>query len=318
MFKLVENRNEKGEQLSIVFCQTVSELMNDDEKLVFIDSDLASPSGSSLIEKAHPDRFINVGIAEANMVGVASGLSIEGFKPFIHSFAPFASRRVFDQIYLSGAYAKTTINVYGSDPGFAVGPNGGTHTSFEDVALYRTIPNAIIVDPADVTQLKCAVRQAASEEGIKYIRINRKAVRNVYEPGSKFVFGKGTVVKEGSDVLVITSGQILSDALDAAEELETKGVSVEVLDMYTIKPLDVDLILSEVEGKKAVVTFENHSIIGGLGSAVAEVLAENNVNVLFKRHGVTDRFGQVGTADFLQVEYNLTSKDLVKTIESLL
>ncbi len=318
MFKLVEDRNKKGEQLSTTFCLTVSELMNDDDKIVFIDSDLASPSGSALIEKAHPDRFINVGIAEANMVGVASGLSIEGFKPFVHSFAPFASRRVFDQIYLSGAYAKTTINVYGSDPGFTVGPNGGTHTSFEDVALYRTIPDAVIVDPADVTQLKCAVKQAASEEGIKYIRINRKAVRNVYEPGSKFVFGKGNVVKKGTDVLVITAGQILSDALDAAEELEAKGVSVEVVDIYTIKPLDVELILSEVKGKKAVVTFENHSIIGGLGSAVAEVLAENNVNVVFKRHGVTDRFGQVGTAEFLQEEYNLTSKDLVNTIESLL
>ncbi len=318
MFKLVENRNEKGEQLSTTLCLTVSELMNDDDKLVFIDSDLASPSGSSLIAKNHPDRFINVGIAEANMVGIASGLSIEGFKPFVHSFSPFASRRVFDQIYLSGAYAKTTINVYGSDPGFTVGPNGGTHTSFEDVALYRTIPDVVIVDPADVTQLKCAVKQAASEEGIKYIRINRKAVRNVYEPGSKFVFGKGNVVRKGTDVLVITAGQILSDALDAAEELEAKGISVEVVDIYTIKPLDVELILSEVKGKKVVVTFENHSIIGGLGSAVAEVLAENNVNVVFKRHGVTDRFGQVGTPEFLQAEYNLTSKDLVNTIESLL
>ncbi|HQB31939.1 MAG TPA: transketolase C-terminal domain-containing protein [Erysipelotrichaceae bacterium] len=318
MIKLVKNRKEKGKELSKFFCQTVADLMDHDDKLVFLDADLASPSGSTIIEKSHPDKFINVGIAEANMVGIAAGLSIEGFKPFIHSFAPFASRRVFDQIYLSGAYAKSTINIYGSDPGFTVGPNGGTHTSFEDVALYRTIPDAVIVDVADTTQLESAIRQAASEPGIKYIRLNRKAVRNVYEPGSEFTFGKGVVVKEGKDVLVITAGQILSDALDAAEELEAKGVSVEVVDIYTTKPLDVELILSRVKGKKALVTFENHSIIGGLGSAVAEVLAEHNVNIVFKRHGVTDRFGQVGTPDFLQAEYNLTGKDLVKTIEALL
>ena len=318
MFTLVKDRTQKGTPLAKCFMETVSDLMNTDDKVVFLEADLAGASSSTIIEKAHPDRYVNVGIAEANMVGTAAGLSVEGFKPYIHTFGPFASRRVYDQIFLSGAYAHNTINIYGSDPGFTAGPNGGTHTTWEDVALMRAMPTATVVDAADATQLAWIAREFAKHEGIHYVRANRKDVRNVYEEGSTFELGKGNVLSQGDDVLIITAGQLVSDALDAKEKLEEEGLSVEVIDMFTIKPLDVDLVLSEAKGKKAVVTFENHNIIGGLGSAVAEVLAENNVGVPFKRHGARDVFGQVGTPDWLQKEFKLTADDLIETVQSLL
>ena len=318
MFKLTDDRSKKGTPLAKVVMQTLSDLMNTDDRLVFLEADLAGASSSTIIQKEHPDRFIQCGIAEANMVGTAAGLSVEGFKPFIHTFGPFATRRVYDQLYLSGAYAHNTINVYGSDPGFDTGPNGGTHTTWEDVALMRAMPTAVICDAADAVQLEWIVRQFATMKGIHYFRANRKDVRNVYAEGSTFELGKGNVIRQGKDVLIITAGQIVSDALDAAEKLEAEGISAEVIDMFTIKPLDVDLILSEVKGKKAVVSFENHSIIGGLGSAVAEVLAEHAVGVPFKRHGCNDQFGQVGTPDWLQKEFKLTAADLIDTVKGLL
>ena len=318
MFKLTEDRNKKGTPLAKVVMQTISDVMNTDEKVVMLEADLAGASSSTIIEKAHPERFVQCGIAEADMVGIAAGLSVQGFKPFIHTFGPFATRRVYDQLYLSGAYAHNTITVYGSDPGFTVGPNGGTHTTWEDVALMRAMPTAVVTDAADAVQLEWIIREFAKMKGIHYVRANRKDVRNVYEPGSTFEIGKGNVLKEGKDVLIITAGQLVSDALDAAEKLEAEGLSVEVIDMFTIKPLDADLILSEVKGKKAVVAFENHSVIGGLGSAVAEVLAENGVAVPFKRHGCMDQFGQVGTPDWLQKEFKLTAADLIETVTGLL
>ena len=318
MFTLVEDRTQKGTPLAKVVMQTLSELMNTDDSIIFLDADLASASSSTLIQKEHPDRFVNVGIAEANMIGTAAGLSVEGFKPFVHTFGPFASRRVYDQLYLSGAYAYNTINVFGSDPGFTAGPNGGTHTTWEDVALMRAMPNAVVVDAADETQLAWVVKEFAKMDGIHYFRANRKDVRNVYAEGSTFELGKGNVLTEGDDVLIIAAGQLVSDALDAKEILEKEGLSVEVIDMFTIKPLDADLIIKEAQGKKAVVTFENHNIIGGLGSAVAEVLAENSIGVPFKRHGANDVFGQVGTPDWLQKEFKLTADDLVETVHSLL
>ncbi len=318
MFKLTDDRSKKGTPLAKVVMQTLSNLMNTDDNLVFLEADLAGASSSTIIQKEHPERFIQVGIAEANMIGTAAGLSVEGFKPFVHTFGPFATRRVYDQLYLSGAYAHNTINVYGSDPGFDAGPNGGTHTTWEDVALMRAMPTAVICDAADAVQLEWIVKEFASMKGIHYFRANRKDVRNVYAEGSTFQLGKGNVLKEGKDVLIITAGQIVSDALDAAEKLEAEGISTEVIDMFTIKPLDVDLILKEAKGKKAIVSFENHSIIGGLGSAVAEVLAEHAVGIPFKRHGANDVFGQVGTQEWLQKEFKLTADDLIATVKGLL
>lgn len=317
MFQLAKDRTAKGKELRLCVVETLQALMQEDDKVVALEADLGGASGFTKIQASNPDRFIQCGIAEANMMGIAAGLSITGYKPFVHTFAPFATRRAFDQVYLSGAYSKNTINIYGSDPGFAVGPNGGTHTSWEDVAMMRTIPDAVVCDAADEVQLEWIVREFTKTEGIHYVRANRKDVRNVYEKGSTFTLGKANILREGTDILVIAAGQLVTDALDCAEKLAEEGISVEVVDMFTIKPLDKEVILSEVKGKKAIVTFENHSIYGGLGSCVAEVAAEENIGIPVKRVGVDDRFGQVGTADFLQKEFKLTADDLAEVIKGL-
>lgn len=314
MFQLAENRQEAGRELRDCVVETLQELMKDDDKITALEADLGGASGFTKIKKTNPERFIQCGIAEANMMGLAAGLSLTGFKPFTHTFAPFATRRVFDQLFLSGAYAGNTINVYGSDPGFSVASNGGTHTAWEDVALIREIPGAVICDPADDVQMEWIIKEFLKMEGIHYVRSNRKAVRNVYKKGSSFKIGQGNILKEGKDILIIAAGQLVSEALDCAEELEKEGYSVEVIDMFTIKPLDEKLLIKEAKGKSKIVTIENHSIYGGLGSAVSEVIAENGISVPVKRIGVKEKFGQVGTAEFLQEEFGLTAKQIKETI----
>lgn len=314
MFQLAENRQEAGRELRDCVVETLQELMKDDDKITALEADLGGASGFTKIKKTNPERFIQCGIAEANMMGVAAGLSLTGFKPVTHTFAPFATRRVFDQLFLSGAYAGNTINVYGSDPGFSVASNGGTHTAWEDVALIREIPGAVICDPADDVQMEWIIKEFLKMEGIHYVRSNRKAVRNVYKKGSSFKIGQGNILKEGKDILIIAAGQLVSEALDCAEELEKEGYSVEVIDMFTIKPLDEKLLIKEAKGKSKIVTIENHSIYGGLGSAVSEVIAENGISVPVKRIGVKEKFGQVGTAEFLQEEFGLTAKQIKETI----
>lgn len=314
MFQLAENRQEAGRELRDCVVETLQELMKDDDKITALEADLGGASGFTKIKKTNPERFIQCGIAEANMMGVAAGLSLTGFKPFTHTFAPFATRRVFDQLFLSGAYAGNTINVYGSDPGFSVASNGGTHTAWEDVALIREIPGAVICDPADDVQMEWIIKEFLKMEGIHYVRSNRKAVRNVYKKGSSFKIGQGNILKEGKDILIIAAGQLVSEALDCAKELEKEGYSVEVIDMFTIKPLDEKLLIKEAKGKSKIVTIENHSIYGGLGSAVSEVIAENGISVPVKRIGVKEKFGQVGTAEFLQEEFGLTAKQIKETI----
>lgn len=315
MFQLVDNRQEKGRELRNCVVETLQEIMSYDNKVVALEADLGGASGFTKIKESNPDRFIQCGIAEANMVGVAAGLSLTGYKPFFHTFGPFATRRVFDQLYLSGAYAGTTINIYGSDPGFTVGANGGTHTTWEDVALMRMIPNAVVCDAADDVQLTWIIKEFANMEGIHYVRASRKDTRNIYAKGSKFAIGKGNILKEGKDILIVAAGQLVSEALDVAMDLSDEGISVEVIDMFTIKPFDKDLLLRELKEKQLVVTIENHSIYGGLGSTVAEVIAEEKIAVPLKRIGVDEQFGQVGTPEFLQKEFGFTAQQMKAKIK---
>ncbi|MBU5365336.1 transketolase C-terminal domain-containing protein [Enterococcus devriesei] len=316
MFTLTEDHS-VGKELRVTVVDALKELMTENQKIVALDADLGGASGWTLIAKDYPNNFINVGIAEANMVGVAAGLSLTGYTPFIHTFGPFATRRVLDQIYLSGAYADNTITIFGSDPGFAAGHNGGTHTTWEDVALLRSIPNVVICDAADEVQMDWIIKTFSKRKGIHYVRGNRKGVKNVYAPGSTFEIGRGNLLKEGQEILIVAAGQLVSEALEVAKTLETKGSSVEVIDMFTIKPLDKELLLERLVGKKTVVTIENHSITGGLGSAVAEVLADNGLAVPLTRIGVDERFGQVGTPDFLQAEFGLTTETILAQLKSL-
>lgn len=316
MFTLADN-HEIGKELRATVVDALKETMAIDEKIVALDADLGGASKWTDLAKDVPDRFINVGIAEANMVGVAAGLSLTGYIPFIHTFGPFATRRVLDQIYLSGAYADNTINIYGSDPGFAAGHNGGTHTTWEDIALLRSIPKVVICDAADEVQMDWIIKEFAKLKGVHYVRGNRKGVKNVYAPGSTFSIGKGNLLREGQDYLIVAAGQLVSEALEVAEMLEEKGISTDVIDMFTIKPLDKELLLERFGGKKAVITIENHSITGGLGSAVAEVLAENGLAIPLTRIGVDERFGQVGTPSFLQEEFGLTAEKILKQVKDL-
>lgn len=316
MFTLDSNR-EMGKELRVAVVDALTKEMEKNDKLIALDADLASASKWSDLQKRFGKQFINVGIAEANMMGVAAGLSLTGYVPFLHTFGPFATRRAFDQLFISGAYSKNTLNIYGSDPGFAVGHNGGTHTTFEDIALLRAIPDIVICDAADAVQMEWIITEFAKMTGVHYVRGNRKAVRNIYLPGSTFELGKGNLLREGEEYLLISSGQLVTETLEVAEELEKKGITSDVIDMFTIKPLDKELILERVIGKKRVITIENHSVINGLGSAVAEVLADNGLGIQLTRIGIDNRFGQVGTPAFLQEEYGLTTKQILKQIDPI-
>lgn len=318
MYTLIDNRNIMGKEFRACVVETLQELMEIDDKVVALEADLGGASGFTKIQKTNPERFIQCGIAEANMMGVGAGLSLMGYKPFMHTFGPFATRRAYDQVFLSGAYAHNTLNIYGSDPGFTAGANGGTHNTWEDIALMRAIPDAIVCDAADEIQMKWIIREFSKFNGIHYVRAGRKAARRIYTDDSTFELGKGNILKNGKDVLIISSGQLVSEALDCADSLEKQGISVEVIDMFCIKPLDETLIVNEAQGKKVIVTFENHSIIGGLGSAVAEVLAEKGCLSKFKRIGMNDRFGEVGTPDWLQNKFKLTASDLEEQIKSII
>ena len=318
MYSLSHDLGAAGVPYRDAFIATLNELMDASDRVVMLEADLGGASGTLKLQKSHPDQYFEVGISEQNMMGMAAGMSQEGFVPFCHTFAPFATRRCFDQVFLSGGYAHNTINIWGSDPGFTVAANGGTHTSWEDVALMRMIPHSVICDAADSVQFAWIVRAFAQQTGIHYVRAGRKASYKIYSDDSTFELGRGNVLCEGSDVLIISAGQLLKDALAAKDMLAEKGVSAEVIDMFCIKPLDKELVLKEVQGKRCVVTFENHSIYGGLGSAVAETLAEAGVSVPFSRIGVDEEFGQVGTADWLQKAFGLTADDVVRRVMSLL
>ena len=294
----------------------IPKLLDENPDYIYLDADLMSCIGTAKYGKAHPDRAINCGIAEANMVGIACGLSAAGFKPICHTFGPFASRRCYDQVFLSGAYAHNSITMIGSDPGVTAAMNGGTHMPFEDVALYRAIPGATIVDPADTAQLAAIFQDLVDREGVKYLRVNRKSNDRVYADGEKFEIGKGVVLREGADVTIIASGFMVGRAIKAADQLKEQGIDATVIDMFTIKPLDEELVLKYAEKTGAVVTVENHNAIGGLYSAVADVLAAK-CPTRMARVAVEDEFGEVGPVDYLAERFGLTTEHIVEAAESV-
>lgn len=291
------------------YCRVLSELAGENENIVALDADLMSSSGMKPFMKTYPDRFINCGIAEANMVGVAAGLSALGFVPFAHTFGTFATRRVCDQIFMSAAYAKLNVRIVGTDPGVCAAYNGGTHMPLEDMAVLRAIPEMILVEPTDSVMLENLIPQIAADRGVYYIRMNRKNAVGVYEPGSAFTVGKGVVLLDGNDVTLFCSGIMVAEALDAAKLLSEQSVSARVVNVFTWKPMDTDLVVSCAEQTGAAVTCENHNVVGGLGSAVAEVLVKNRP-VPVEMIGVQDEFGEVGPEDYLRGRFNLNAVDI--------
>lgn len=298
------------------YSETLKELIKEDKNIHVLEADLSEAITTTSIGVDYPNNFVNCGIMEANMVGVASGLSLLGKIPFIHTFSPFATRRCYDQIFLSGAYAKTNIKILGSDTGITSQHNGGTHTSFEDVALMREIPGATVITATDSTMLKYLIREIKDIYGIHYITTIRKNAYKIYDENEKFEIGKGKVLKDGKDFTIISNGIMVAEALKAAEELEKQGISVAVIDMFTIKPIDKDLIIEYAKKTGKIITAENHNVTGGLGSAVAEVLVEH-YPIPMRKVGIEDRFGQVGTQEFLQKEYGLTAEKIIEKASEL-
>jgi len=284
-----------------------------DKRVVIVEADLMRAAGTLRFQEAFPDRVVDVGVAEANMIGVAAGMSAMGKIPFTHTFTPFATRRVCDQVTLSVAYAGLNVKMMGSDPGVTAEYNGGTHMSMEDVSIMRNIPGMIIYEPVDSVQLIDIFPQIMEHYGPVYIRLLRKNAVKIHKIGDKFQLGKGVLLKKGKDVTIIAGGIMVEEALKAEELLAGMGISAEVIEIHTVKPLDEEMVIKSAEKTCAVVVAENHSIIGGLGGAVSECLSES-CPVPVKRVGVKDHFGEVGLTPFLKEKYGLTKEEIVKAV----
>lgn len=288
-------------------------------ELVVLDADLSGSTMTKGFAKAHPDRFFNIGIAEANMTGIAAGLAACGKKPFTNTFAMFAAGRAFEQVRNSIAYPRLNVKVVGSHGGLSVGEDGATHQCIEDYAIMRAIPNMMVLSPCDGPEMRLAVKALLDYDGPAYLRLGRLAVESVTDsiPGYSFRLGKGAVLRDGADATVIATGMMVQMALQAARTLAEEGVSVRVVDMHTIKPLDYELVLKAALETRCIVTAEEHTVIGGLGSAVAEFLAEHcPVPVL--RHGVHDEFGHSGKAQAVLEAYGLTPAGIADQVRQAL
>ncbi|MGL4663209.1 MAG: transketolase family protein [Culicoidibacterales bacterium] len=308
MFKLKPEK--AGKEMRQVFSDTLIELIAENSKIIALEGDLGGASSFPNIQKVYPNNFLNVGIAEANMIGIASGLSLLGHVPFIHTFAPFATRRALDQLYVSGVYSDGNFKIYGSDPGVCAATNGGTHATFEDIAIMTSLPKTMVFDPADEVQLKWLIKEISTIQGVQYIRCTRKSVPKIYAEGSTFQIGKANLLKEGTDVLVLSMGELLFDAYEAATELENEGIKVCVIDTFSLKPFDKDTIVQHMKDKKLVVTFENHSIYGGLGSLTAMCIAQNGLSNKLLTIGVDNEASEVGSIEYLKERFGLTKEHL--------
>jgi transketolase len=298
-------------EMRYAYCDALIEAAKKDERIVSINCDLSSSCGTKAFAAAFPERSFNVGIQEANGCGMAAGLSAAGMIPFFHSFAVFSSRRICDQIFLSCAYAGLNVKIIGCDAGVSATYNGGTHMAFEDVGILRMIPHITILEPTDAVMMKSLTRQMAETYGVFYMRTVRKQTVRIYKEGTAFTIGKAVTLLAGCDATIIATGQEVIEALRAAEYLAQSGVRVRVVDMFTLKPIDAPCVIACAKETGAIVTAENASVFGGLGSAVAAVLAEN-CPVPMERVGVEDEFGEVGDADYLKKRFNLTWRTIVE------
>lgn len=318
MLKIYNGTPKKDEiEMRKVYSSKLGELMGKHNEIVALEADLMNAITTDKIQKEYPERVINCGIMEANMIGIAAGMSIAGKYPFAHTFTAFASRRCFDQLFMSGAYQKNNIKVIASDAGVTAVYNGGTHMSFEDIGIMRGLANTVVMEVTDATMFENILEQVATKDGFYWIRTIRKNAATIYEKGSTFEIGKGNLLKDGKDITLIANGIMVSEALKATEKLEKEGRSVAVIDMFTLNPIDKELIEKYVQKTGKILTCENHSIHNGLGSAVAEVIAETG-NAKLRRIGIKERFGQVGSLDFLMNEYELTAEHIYRAAMELL
>ncbi|MDD3766109.1 MAG: transketolase family protein [Eubacteriales bacterium] len=285
--------------------------------LVVLDADLSKSTKTDTFRKKFPDRFINVGIAEANMMSTAAGIATTGKTVFASSFAMFAAGRAFEQVRNSIAYPNLNVKIGATHAGISVGEDGASHQAIEDIALMRSIPNMVVINPADAYEARGAVEAAILHNGPVYLRFGRLAVPYVNDKDYKFELGKGVTLADGKDVTIIATGLMVGEALGAREVLEKEGISARIINIHTIKPIDKDIIIKAAKETGHIVTAEEHNIIGGLGSAVAEVLSEN-YPVKMSRVGIEDIFGKSGKPQCLLEEYGLTASNIVSRVKKLL
>lgn len=300
-----------------VLCDTMTELMSQNDNIVFMDADLAEANGTMPLRKMFPERAFDTGISEQNMASMAAGMSAYGMNPYICTFTAFSTRRICDQIAISMSYAKQNIKIIGTDAGIASELNGGTHMSFEDIGVLRSIPGVTIIDVCDEVELRKVLIETVNYEGVIYIRMPRKQVPKVYEEDNNFELLRGNVLREGTDVTIFTTGIMTSKALEAYELLKNEGISAEVVALHTIKPIDKDIVIKSLKKTKRAVTCENHNVIGGLYSSICEISCSEVPSVI-KAIGVNDHFGEVGSMKFLSKKYGMDSEDIVKKCKEVI
>lgn len=284
--------------------------------LVVLDADLSAATKTDVFAKAVPEKFFNIGIAEADMIGTAAGLALGGKRPFASSFAIFAAGRAYEQIRNAVAYQKLNVTIAATHAGITVGEDGGSHQAIEDIALMRAIPGMTIINPVDDLETEAAIETILEHEGPVYLRLGRLAVDRVHEEKQPFVIGKAETLVSGNDGTIIATGLMVQEALDAAKQLAEQSINVRVLNFSTIKPLDETLVLQAAKETPWIITAEEHSVVGGLGSAVSEFLSENQPTRVVKI-GVQDQFGQSGNPELLKEYYGLTAKNIVKKAVAL-
>ncbi len=296
--------------------EVLKQLAVENPNVVVLDADLSKSTMTAEFNKVAPERFINVGIAEQNLIGTAAGLSLTGKVPFASSFAMFAAGRAFEIIRNTVAYPKLNVKIAATHAGLTVGEDGASHQAIEDLSLMRSIPNMVVLNPADGVEAKKAVIAAANYNGPVYIRLGRAAVEEIFDDNYEFQIGKGVELVKGNDASIIATGIMVEKALKASEILKAEGINVRVINIHTIKPIDAELIIKAAKETKRIVTAEEHSIIGGLGSAVLEAISEE-CPVPVIRIGVKDTFGESGKPNELLEKYGLTEKEIVEAVKKL-
>lgn len=300
-----------------VYCAEMIKYAAKDDRIMVLEADLAASTGTAKFKEAYPERFVNVGIAEQNMVGIAAGLATTGKLPFVHSFTPFVTRRCLDQIAISVMYSKQNVKIVGTDPGIMATNNGGTHMSLEDVGIMRSIPGTVIFEPCDATVLRYGLPQVIKHPSSVYMRLFRKKAVTVFDTlPTNFDIFKATEIKAGKDVTIIATGIMVARAIEASEKAKEFGLDVGVLCIHTTKPLDEEAVIKAAKRTGAIVVAENHNIYGGLGSAVCETLSEN-CPVPVERVGVRDRFGEVGNEQYLAHLLGLTVVDILDAVSKV-
>ena len=297
-------------EMRAVYAECLAQMMEQDRHVVVLDADLSKASGTRKLYERFPQQMFDCGVAEQNMASIAAGMASYGYRPWIESFTPFATRRICDQIAISISYARSNVKIVGTDPGISAELNGGTHMSMEDIGVVRSIPGMVIFEPVDEVQLRAAMPVLGAYEGPVYMRLFRKVQPVVFPEDYKFELFKADTLREGKDLTIFVSGMMTKDCLDAAQILREQGIEAEIVNVHTIKPIDADTVIASARKTGAVLTVENHNVIGGLRSAILETLAEEKLPVCCV--GVPDRFGEVGKMPYLRQVMGMTVENIVE------